>query len=44
MHSDKLIVLDSGRIVEEGTHDSLISLRGKYCGLYELQKIKGKVD
>lgn len=44
MHSDKLIVLDKGKIVEQGTHSSLISLGGKYCALYELQKIEEKVD
>lgn len=44
MFSDKLIVLDKGEIVEEGTHDSLISLGGKYCALYELQKIELKIN
>ncbi len=34
-HSDKIIVLDKGRIVEEGTHLDLSSKRGKY---YELVK------
>jgi ATP-binding cassette subfamily B protein len=33
--ADKIVVLDRGRIVEEGTHASLTALRGKY---YELVK------
>lgn len=38
--SNKIIVLDGGRIVEQGTHDELISLNGLYARLYNLQKEK----
>lgn len=34
-HADKIVVLDNGEIVEEGTHEELTTLRGKY---YELVK------
>ena len=34
-NADKIVVLDRGRIVEEGTHAELITLKGKY---YELVK------
>jgi ATP-binding cassette subfamily B multidrug efflux pump len=34
---DRLIVIDKGRIVEEGTHQSLIALNGLYAGLWEHQ-------
>ncbi len=33
--ADNIIVLDQGRVVEEGTHDKLTALKGKY---YELVK------
>ncbi len=33
-NSDKIIVLKKGRIVEEGTHDELINLKGEYYQLY----------
>ena len=36
-HSDKIIVLDHGVIVEEGNHFELLAKRGKYYGLYTLQ-------
>ena len=35
--ADRIFVLKQGRIVEEGTHDHLISLRGEYHGFFELQ-------
>lgn len=32
--ADRIIVLESGRIIEEGTHDSLLSDGGHYANLY----------
>src|SRR5712692_10023340 len=34
---DRLIVLDRGRIVEEGTHDRLLAARGAYAALWRRQ-------
>jgi len=34
---DRIIVVDRGRIVEDGTHDMLIGHGGVYAGLYEAQ-------
>ena len=36
-HSDKIIVLNHGKIVEEGNHQELLKKRGMYYTLYELQ-------
>ncbi len=37
--ADQVIVLDAGRIVETGTHDSLVACRGVYSRLYETDAI-----
>ncbi|HEX2915026.1 MAG TPA: ABC transporter ATP-binding protein [Chloroflexia bacterium] len=36
-HVDRIIVLHKGQIVETGTHDELLSRRGFYFRLYQLQ-------
>jgi len=36
--ADRIIVLHQGRIVEEGTHQSLLEGRGLYCAIMELGK------
>jgi subfamily B ATP-binding cassette protein MsbA len=42
--ADRIIVLDKGRIVEEGPHQELLSRRGKYAHLYSLQLAIQKED
>ncbi len=34
-HADRVLVLDAGRLVEQGTHAELLELGGVYAGLHE---------
>ena len=36
-HSDKIIVLNKGEIIESGTHQELLKMHGHYYKLYQLQ-------
>jgi ABC-type multidrug transport system fused ATPase/permease subunit len=36
-HADRICVLEQGRVVELGTHDELMSLRGRYRTMFDLQ-------
>ncbi len=36
-NADKIFVINEGNIVEEGTHEELIALKGEYAALYEMQ-------
>ena len=35
--ADRIIVMDQGEIVEQGTHAELMDLNGRYALLYRLQ-------
>jgi ATP-binding cassette subfamily B protein len=35
--ADRIVVLEQGRVVEQGTHDALVAARGRYARMFELQ-------
>ena len=35
--TDRIVTLERGRLVEDGTHDALINTGGRYASLHRLQ-------
>jgi len=42
-HADNIIVMSHGQIVEQGTHQELLKLKGRYYDLYKLQYHKKQI-
>jgi len=36
-HMDRILVFSEGRVIEDGTHDELLSLNGRYARLWSMQ-------
>jgi len=43
-HADNIVVLAGGRIIEQGSHEELMSADGRYAGLFRLQAERFAAD
>lgn len=42
VHADEILVLDSGTVVERGTHATLLERNGRYASLWRAQQVAGR--
>lgn len=43
-NADEIIVLDEGKIIERGSHEELITIKGIYNDIYEKQLLEEKIE
>ncbi|MFQ6061490.1 MAG: ABC transporter ATP-binding protein, partial [Thermoplasmata archaeon] len=43
-HADNIIVLDEGRIAEQGSHDELVERGGIYSDMYYMQQLEQEIE
>ena len=39
VHADQIVVLEQGRVVEQGTHGQLLALNGRYAEAWQMQTV-----
>ncbi len=44
MHCNRILYLENGRIIEQGTHEELLRLRGHYAGIWEKQRLTESLE
>ena len=42
-HADQILVINNGKIVEQGKHDQLVEKRGLYFELFKSQNLQGEL-
>lgn len=40
--ADRILMLDKGRLIEQGKHDELLDMKGSYASLYQMQHANAK--
>jgi ATP-binding cassette subfamily B protein len=43
-YADKIIVIDDGQVIEEGSHQQLVDLNGAYNNIYQKQMLQVETD
>ncbi|MFF5994609.1 ABC transporter transmembrane domain-containing protein [Lysinibacillus sp. KU-BSD001] len=43
-HAQLILFMESGTVIEKGTHDELMALKGRYYEMYELQQLEQLVE